>query len=146
MEAGTLAPADDSSPLERVREWMGDHPGAVTGIVVAVIAIILIADEGLKRVADTGLTGLSTGSILALAAVGLTLVYGILKLVNFAHGDFLTFGAYMAYILCGISRPGCRSGSERSSRSSRPRRLASSSRRGCGARCAGAEPASSSCC
>jgi neutral amino acid transport system permease protein len=31
--------------------------------------------------------------------VGLTLVYGILKLVNFAHGDFLTFGAYMAYIV-----------------------------------------------
>jgi neutral amino acid transport system permease protein len=29
----------------------------------------------------------------------LTLVYGILKLTNFAHGDFLTFGAYMAYLV-----------------------------------------------
>jgi neutral amino acid transport system permease protein len=37
--------------------------------------------------------------IYALGAVGLTLVYGILKLVNFAHGDFLTFGAYMAYLV-----------------------------------------------
>jgi len=31
--------------------------------------------------------------------VGLTLVYGILKLVNFAHGEFLTFGAYMAFLV-----------------------------------------------
>jgi neutral amino acid transport system permease protein len=37
--------------------------------------------------------------VYALGAVGLTLVYGILKLVNFAHGDFLTFGAYMAYLV-----------------------------------------------
>ena len=35
----------------------------------------------------------------AIGAVGLTLVYGILKLVNFAHGDFLTFGAYMAFLV-----------------------------------------------
>ena len=35
----------------------------------------------------------------ALGAVGLTLVYGILKLTNFAHGDFLTFGAYMAFLV-----------------------------------------------
>ena len=31
--------------------------------------------------------------------MGLTLVYAILKLTNFAHGDFLTFGAYMAYLV-----------------------------------------------
>jgi neutral amino acid transport system permease protein len=42
--------------------------------------------------------GLAEGSIIAIAAVGLTLVYGILKIVNFAHGDYLTFGAYMALI------------------------------------------------
>jgi neutral amino acid transport system permease protein len=37
--------------------------------------------------------------VYAIGAVGLTLVYGILKLVNFAHGDFLTFGAYMAFLV-----------------------------------------------
>lgn len=42
--------------------------------------------------------GLVAGSIIAIGAVGLTLVYGILKIVNFAHGDFLTFGAYMAFL------------------------------------------------
>ncbi len=52
----------------------------------------------MHQVAEVGLSGLSTGAIYALGAVGLTLVYGILKLVNFAHGDFVTFGAYMAYL------------------------------------------------
>jgi neutral amino acid transport system permease protein len=42
--------------------------------------------------------GLVTGSIIAIAAIGLSLVYGILKIVNFAHGDFLTFGAFMAFL------------------------------------------------
>jgi branched-subunit amino acid ABC-type transport system permease component len=42
--------------------------------------------------------GLVTGSIIAIGAIGLTLVYGILRIVNFAHGDYLTFGAYMAFI------------------------------------------------
>jgi neutral amino acid transport system permease protein len=39
-----------------------------------------------------------SGSYFALGAAGLTLVYGVLKLVNFAHGEFLTFGAYMALL------------------------------------------------
>lgn len=43
--------------------------------------------------------GLVVGSIIAISAVGLTLVYGILKIVNFAHGDYLTFGAYMAFVV-----------------------------------------------
>lgn len=41
--------------------------------------------------------GVSLGAILALAAIGLTLVYGILNLANFAHGDTLTLGAYTAF-------------------------------------------------
>jgi neutral amino acid transport system permease protein len=61
--------------------------------------LVLIISKGLHEVAQLGLNGLSSGSIYALGAVGLTLVYGILKLVNFAHGDFLTFGAYMAYLV-----------------------------------------------
>ena len=38
--------------------------------------------------------GLITGSIIAIGAVGVSLVYGILRIVNFAHGDYLTLGAY----------------------------------------------------
>ncbi|MGK7894262.1 MAG: branched-chain amino acid ABC transporter permease [Xenococcus sp. (in: cyanobacteria)] len=42
--------------------------------------------------------GLALGSILALAAIGLTLTYGILRLSNFAHGDFMTLGAYFTWL------------------------------------------------
>ncbi|RAM48858.1 MAG: branched-chain amino acid ABC transporter permease [Hapalosiphonaceae cyanobacterium JJU2] len=43
--------------------------------------------------------GISVGSIIALGAVGLTLTYGILRLSNFAHGDFLTLGAYLTLLV-----------------------------------------------
>ena len=42
--------------------------------------------------------GLAVGSILALAAIGLTLTYSILDLSNFAHGDFMTLGAYLTWL------------------------------------------------
>jgi len=42
--------------------------------------------------------GLVTGSIIAISAVGLTFMFGILGVVNFAYGDYLTFGAYMAFV------------------------------------------------
>ena len=45
--------------------------------------------------------GLVTGSVYALAAVGVTLIYGILRLVNFAYGDFMAFGALAAYAFNG---------------------------------------------
>jgi neutral amino acid transport system permease protein len=44
------------------------------------------------------INGIAIGSILALAAIGLTLTYGILKLSNFAHGDFMTLGAYLTWL------------------------------------------------
>lgn len=40
--------------------------------------------------------GIISGSILALGAIGLTLVYSILNFANFAHGDFMVLGAYLA--------------------------------------------------
>ena len=75
------------------------RPAAVAAVVLVNILAILILFHGLHDVSQRGLNGLSLGAIYALGAVGLTLVYGILKLVNFAHGDFLTFGAYMAYLV-----------------------------------------------
>jgi neutral amino acid transport system permease protein len=46
--------------------------------------------------------GIAVGSIIALAAVGLTLTYGILRLANFAHGDFMTLGAYLTLVANGL--------------------------------------------
>lgn len=41
--------------------------------------------------------GLVTGSVYAIAAVGVSIVYGILRLVNFAYGDMMALGAFIAY-------------------------------------------------
>lgn len=41
--------------------------------------------------------GISLGALYALIAIGYTMVYGILRLINFAHGDLVMLGAYMAY-------------------------------------------------
>ncbi|PID74093.1 MAG: branched-chain amino acid ABC transporter permease [Desulfobacterales bacterium] len=43
--------------------------------------------------------GLAIGGIYALIALGYTMVYGVLKLINFAHGDLFTFGSYLGLTL-----------------------------------------------
>ncbi len=50
------------------------------------------------QLAQLIVNGIAVGSIIALAAVGLTLTYGILRLANFAHGDFMTLGAYLTLL------------------------------------------------
>ena len=40
-------------------------------------------------------------AVIALGAIGLTLTYAILRFANFAHGEFLTFGAYLALLALG---------------------------------------------
>ena len=45
------------------------------------------------------INGLGTGAIYALIALGYTMVYGIVKLINFAHGDIMMVGAYTAVLL-----------------------------------------------
>ncbi|CAN5536827.1 branched-chain amino acid ABC transporter permease [soil metagenome] len=99
MEAGQLTESAPDSLWERIEERFKNSPALGAAAVIGAIFLFLVAKEGLHDVLQTGLNGLSLGAIYALGAVGLTLVYGILKLTNFAHGDFLTFGAYMAYLV-----------------------------------------------
>ena len=49
---------------------------------------------------DHLINGLSLGSIYAIIALGYTMVYGIAKMLNFAHGDVIMIGAYIAF--CGL--------------------------------------------
>ena len=46
--------------------------------------------------------GFSLGSMYALIAIGYTMVYGVLRLINFAHGDIMMVGAFLGYF--GIHR------------------------------------------
>ena len=48
------------------------------------------------------INGLRTGSIYALIALGYTMVYGIAKMINFAHGDIIMVGAYTLYIAISL--------------------------------------------
>ena len=53
--------------------------------------------------AELFIYGIVLGSIISLGAIGLTLVYGIIRFANFAHGDFLTAGAYIAlFMVTGV--------------------------------------------
>ncbi|MDT4991907.1 MAG: branched-chain amino acid transport system permease protein [Actinoplanes sp.] len=50
------------------------------------------------RVPDLAYTGIHIGLMIALAALGLSLIFGTMGLTNFAHGELITFGALMAFI------------------------------------------------
>jgi branched-chain amino acid transport system permease protein len=79
------------------------------GRVVSVLGIILLGlvafwlIENLvrepKQFVLVFLAGITNGSIYALVALGYTLVYGILELINFAHGDVFTWGAMATYTI-----------------------------------------------
>lgn len=45
------------------------------------------------------INGISLGSIYALIALGYTMVYGIMRLINFAHGDIYMLGAYVGFFV-----------------------------------------------
>jgi len=56
----------------------------------------------LEQIIQQLINGVSLGSIYALIALGYTMVYGIINLINFAHGDVLMIGAYIGFALTGI--------------------------------------------
>ena len=68
--------------------------------VLAFVLLIVLADPSLI------VNGLLLGMVLALGAIGLTLVYGILGFANIAHGDMMTLGAYVSLFLLTVGLPG----------------------------------------
>ena len=59
------------------------------------------------RTTEIGLalfSGVSLGSILLLAALGLAITYGLMGIINMAHGEFLMIGAYATYVVQGLFR------------------------------------------
>ena len=51
------------------------------------------------------LNGVAQGSVYALMALGYTMVYGIIKLINFAHGEFLMLGAFIGFFCLSMGMP-----------------------------------------
>jgi neutral amino acid transport system permease protein len=73
--------------------------------VLVVGAIALGLAEGWSDLAQATINGLVSGDYFALGAVGLTLIFGVLRLVNFAHGEYMTFGAYMLLVAASFDVP-----------------------------------------
>ena len=59
----------------------------------------------MELIFSTLINGLSLGGIYAMIALGYTMVYGIAKLLNFAHGDIIMVGGYMIYIFMATENP-----------------------------------------
>ena len=92
--------------LTRVRATMS---GSVGNWVLAALAVLIIGVALGPRVVSAGpafflqiLTyGFSDGAVYALVAIGYTMVYGIIELINFAHGDVFTLGAAVSIPILG---------------------------------------------
>src|ERR1700754_2514932 len=97
MEAATL-PARPAVRGERVRAFVGTYGliGVLLALPVYFAIYDLVNDGNLTRIGNNLVDGISNGAIWALVAIGYTLVYGIVKLVNFAHGGGFMIGSFLA--------------------------------------------------
>lgn len=82
-------PVKRSSPLQRLQALGGERAIWIFLIGFALVAAVAYTEQFV--------VGLIVGSLYALAAVGLTLIYGITRTPHFAHGDAMMLGAYLAF-------------------------------------------------
>lgn len=59
----------------------------------------------MELILSTLINGLSLGGIYAMIALGYTMVYGIAKMLNFAHGDIIMVGGYVIYVFMALNNP-----------------------------------------
>ena len=59
----------------------------------------------MELILSTLINGLSLGGIYAMIALGYTMVYGIAKMLNFAHGDIIMVGGYVIFVVMAINNP-----------------------------------------
>jgi branched-chain amino acid transport system permease protein len=103
MEAARL-PTTRTAPTARLRALASRY-----GLYVVLLALPvyygiqdLAHDGNLIRLGQNLVAGISNGSIWALIAIGYTLVYGIVELINFAHGDVFMIGSFTAVGFFGV--------------------------------------------
>ena len=96
--AGIAPPRKSSIALEALRRWWSRYALIVFLAILPVAFGLhdLIAHGSLTRIAENLKNGISNGAIWALVAIGYTLVYGIIELINFAHGDVFMIGSFVS--------------------------------------------------
>jgi len=88
MLATTALPEARALLLE-MRAQNPDLAGEIAAAVAAIDRRLAV-----RRVAETAFQGLSLGSVLLLAALGLAVTFGVMGVINMAHGEFVMLGAY----------------------------------------------------
>jgi branched-chain amino acid transport system permease protein len=91
--------------IQRLRAtFAGDLGTALfsTMAVAALVWIVVLAIQNPPSLIATMVVGITDGAIYALIALGYTMVYGIIELINFAHGDVFTLGGFVALPLFAL--------------------------------------------
>src|SRR5512132_936187 len=73
-------------------------------VVLIAVLLVLVAVQAVKEPAQFAsqlVIGITNGAIIALVALGYTLVYGIIELINFAHGDNFMIGSFVGLTVLG---------------------------------------------
>jgi branched-chain amino acid transport system permease protein len=96
MEAASIPETPTgASPRNPVAGFLSDN---ILWILLGLALIYFFAQDPTQTLDDVK-TGLSNGTIWALIALGYTLVYGIIELINFAHGEVFMIGSFVAVSL-----------------------------------------------
>jgi branched-chain amino acid transport system permease protein len=113
--AAASVPGTPAAPLRAFGAFMSKY-GLIILLLIMPVAFGIhdLRTEGdLSRLGNNLLDGISNGSIWALVAIGYTLVYGIVELINFAHGEVFMIGSFVAVsffatigLTAGVGVPG----------------------------------------
>jgi neutral amino acid transport system permease protein len=103
--AGASAAPQTPHVRSRLVAAISDRPLLGIVAVLAVVAVVLAVTQGVTELGQATINGLVAGNYYALGAVGLTLIFGVLRLVNFAHGEYLTLGAYLMLLFSSFDLP-----------------------------------------
>src|ERR1700755_3681707 len=92
MEAASIPESPAARPPRPVAKAVADN---ILWLLMALALLIYFVQDP-KQTLDDVKTGLSNGTIWALIALGYTLVYGIIELINFAHGEVFMIGSFVS--------------------------------------------------
>src|SRR5215212_5831196 len=100
--ATTAQPVPRAVNAQNLGRWIA---GGLVGLVLALVLFRIVSQavQNPTLLAQQLVTGVSKGAILAIIALGYTLVYGIIELINFAHGDVFMLGAFASLMLIGLT-------------------------------------------
>ena len=101
----TVPRRDDRTTRERTLAALRSRTALAIALALTLVAFWLLGyREGASATDLLSLTiwGVMLGGIIALGAIGLTLIYGVLKFPNFAHGELVTLGAYGAFTIAAL--------------------------------------------